>query len=84
MKTDEIVGVIESEQNSDKCFKFYLDSDALLIGMFVKGPDYEPLKKSNMWRFVPVADIPEWHKTNALKLTELINGKLIVQILPIR
>ncbi len=83
MRPDEIIKMIESESYEDRCFRFYMDSDSVLTGRLVKGPDHEQLTRSNVWRFVPVEDIPEWHKANSLKLTELIHGKNIVQIIPL-
>ena len=80
MKTEDIIRVIESETNRDKCFQFDLSNQIPIVGIIAKGADYQQLKKSNIWRFVNVQDIPAWHKTNELRNTELIHGKLVDKI----
>jgi len=81
MKAEDIIRIVESDNpHMDKFFRFDLGTPIPVIGIIVKGEDYDRLKKSNIWRVVTEADIIAWLKTHDLKLTELIHGKLIANI----
>lgn len=80
MEAAEITKIIESETNRDRTLHVYLEPALLRIGVFVKGPDYEQLKRANVWRFVPVNQIDGWRDSSALKYTELIMGKDVLDI----
>ncbi len=83
MDANEIGNIVESENSQNVRFNIYLDPAHMCIGIFVKGPDYEPLKKANVWRFVQANVILKWYRTRELKYTDLILGKNIVSIQPI-
>lgn len=80
MEALEITKIVESNDNSGRRFYVYLEQSVLRVGIFVKGPDYEQLKQSNVWRFVQFNQIEEWNNTTALSCTDLILGKDIFRI----
>ena len=51
-----------------------------LIGVFVKGKDFNNLKENNCWRLLRIEHIGFWNKTRDLKFTEIVTGRYIRSI----
>lgn len=51
-----------------------------LIGVFVKGNDFNSLRQNNCWRLLRIEHLGAWHKTQDLKCTEILPGRYIKSI----
>lgn len=74
MQTDLITKFIEPTHVAKTNLKIEFKKRNTIIGVFINSPDYEDLKVKNFWRIVTENQIPEWRKTNDIKLARIFSG----------
>lgn len=81
MTTEVIAKFLETENiPTSKSVKIDFKKRNSLVGVFVKGTDYNDLKSKNFWRIVSAANIEEWNKSRNMNLAKIFSGTEITKL----
>jgi hypothetical protein len=73
--TPEMIGkYVESKEIDGRPVNIFFRQRNSIMGLFIKGNDYEEMKAKNFWRIVSESKIEEWRKTNNADLAKLFSG----------
>lgn len=74
MTSEMIEKFIDNKDMRDKPVNIHFKERSTVVGVFVKGNDYEELKSKNFWRIVKPESANQWAQTKDLNLTRLFAG----------
>ncbi|MDE3236809.1 MAG: short-chain dehydrogenase [Bacteroidota bacterium] len=74
MTPDNIEKYVEETSRKNSIINVSFKERNVLTGIFVRGTDYDELKKKNFWRIVSIANLDNWNATKNINLSKLYNG----------
>jgi hypothetical protein len=74
MTNDVIAKFLEDKHLGIHSVKIDFKQRQSIIGLFIKGNDYEELKSKNFWRIVTNQHIPQWKNAPDINLAKIFNG----------
>ena len=80
MTTDIIEKYVEDTVRKNIVINIHFKERNTVAGVFVRGNDYEELKKKNFWRIVSPANMQNWSKTKNINFARLYNGAAFTKL----
>lgn len=71
---------IEQHPSGDVPVKISFKKRNAVVGVFVRGRDFEDLKAKNFWRIIPEADLASWKRSKDQRLSRLFSGTEFVKL----
>lgn len=80
MTQDIIERFIEDTDRKNIIINVHFKERNTISGLFVRGVDYEELKRKNFWRIVSMSNMQDWEKTKNINLARLYNGAAFTKL----
>lgn len=80
MTQDIIEKFVEDTDRKNIIINVHFKERSTISGIFVRGIDYEELKKKNFWRIVSMSNMQDWEKTKNINLARLYNGAAFTKL----
>jgi hypothetical protein len=80
MTPDIIEKFIEDSGRKSVIVNVHFKERSTISGVFVRGEDYEELKRKNFWRIVSETNMSDWKETKNINLARLYNGAAFTKL----
>lgn len=71
---------IAQQSSGDKPVMISFKNRNAVIGIFVRGRDFDDLKAKNFWRIIAEADLASWKRSKDQRLSRLFSGTEFVKL----
>lgn len=74
MTAESIEKYINQSDRKQETVHIHFKTRNTVVGLFIRGRDYDELRSKNLWRIVSQANLAEWNRSNNEYFSRIFNG----------